>query len=173
MTDHRKQVRTSRRWKIGRIAVAAGAVVMTSAFLEVPARASPQSGISVTVPALANYGQIDVSPSNSTGKWHFQAKTNQDTDVAVIDAVIAPGGYFGWHTHPGASFVTIIRGELTEYNSDGCVVTTYHAGDHFYEPANHVHDVRSSGGAEVIAVAILPHGAPPEDNSPPAPSGCP
>ena len=71
----------------------------------------------------------------------------------------------------GASFVTIIRGELTEYNGVDCAVTTYHAGDHFFEPANHLHDVRSSGGAEVIAVQFLPHGAPPVISQP-APNGC-
>jgi quercetin dioxygenase-like cupin family protein len=141
------------------------------AFLETPALATPSSGISVSALALANYGQIDVSPSNSTGNWHLQAKTNQATDVAVFDAVIDAGGYFGWHDHPGASWVTVTRGELTEYNSDGCVVTTYHAGDHFFEPANHVHDVRSSTGAEVIAVQFLPHGAPPVISQP-APNGC-
>lgn len=172
MTDHRRQARSSRRWKIGRIALIAWTIVVTSAFLEFSALATPPSGVHVEGLALSDFGKLDISPSNSTGNWHLQAKTNQETDVAVFRVVLDAGSHFGWHSHPGASFVHVTNGTVTEYDGTDCAVTTYHAGQAFFEPANHVHDVRSSAGAEIIATQIMPHGAQPVIDQP-APTNCP
>jgi hypothetical protein len=42
--------------------------------------------------------------------WHLQLKTEgAPSDVIVQDQALAPGGYGGWHTHPGQSSSQLLR----------------------------------------------------------------
>ena len=55
----------------------------------------------------------------------FQTKDPTDVRVPRID--IAPGGYSGWHHHPGIVIVSVLSGQVTFTNSD-CSSTTYGPG---------------------------------------------
>ena len=39
------------------------------------------------------------------------------TDVHVLENVIAPGGTFGWHSHPGPSLVIVKFETLSAYHA--------------------------------------------------------
>src|SRR5262245_19415983 len=47
-----------------------------------------------------------------TGDWHVQIKAKSGLDVAVQDIVFQPGGFSGWHTHPGPVFIQVISGTM-------------------------------------------------------------
>src|SRR6266568_507164 len=55
----------------------------------------------------------------------FQTKDPTDVRVARVD--IAPGGYSGWHHHPGIVIVTVAAGAVTFTHSD-CTSKTYGPG---------------------------------------------
>jgi len=51
-------------------------------------------------------------------------QTKGPVDVRVQRIVIDPGGYSGWHHHPGMVIASVLSGQVTFTNSD-CSSTTY------------------------------------------------
>ena len=104
-------------------------------------------------------------------------KTHGLTDGYVVDNVIEVGGTTGWHSHPGPSIIFVIRGTVTNYDSDvkGCAGRDYAAGSSFTDPGGRdVHMLKNNGTvqAETIAVQLLPTGAARKTDAA-APAGCP
>src|SRR4051794_3209736 len=99
------------------------------ALMAIPAVATPASGFVGTQVAKGNYGNIDLVAKTDT--FDLKLKTKGDSDIYVTRNVIDPGGYSGWHTHPGPSLITVTVGEITVYDGDDpvCPSTVYHAGD--------------------------------------------
>lgn len=103
-------------------------------------------------------------------------------DTVVQQIKLAPGGYTGWHSHPGPVIVLIKSGELTFYDSDfpGCPAThTYTAGQSFVDSGQgHVHNAKNTGSTDMelwaVYLDVPPGGA--FRNDIPAenvPAGCP
>ena len=63
-----------------------------------------------TTTPLATGNLVDDVKQNSD-RVKFQTKDPTDVRVARID--IAPGGYSGWHHHPGIVIVTVASGSVT------------------------------------------------------------
>jgi hypothetical protein len=114
---------------------------------------------------------------NNAVKWNsdrvkFQTKGPTDTRVQKIE--IAPGGFSGWHHHPGVVIVTVATGAVTFMQSD-CSSTTYGpglpAGSAFVEGGDDPGQASSTNGATVYATFVAPHANPPvfriEDDPPP------
>ena len=85
------------------------------------------------------------------------------SDVYVVINTVAPGGYSGWHTHPGPSVVLVKTGTATVYDGDdpNCTAVTYPAGTGFIDPGDgHVHMVRNEGTEPLVTSAfqIIPTG---------------
>ena len=85
------------------------------------------------------------------------------SDVYVVINTVAPGGYSGWHTHPGPSVVLVKTGAATVYDGDdpNCTAVTYPAGTGFIDPGDgHVHMVRNEGIEPLVTAAfqIIPTG---------------
>ena len=59
--------------------------------------------------------------------WKLELETEGATDFYIQDLAIAPGGYSGWHTHPGIFIGTVISGTIDFYNAN-CVKRTFTAG---------------------------------------------
>jgi len=95
--------------------------------------------------------------------WHFQLKSEgAPSDIIVTDQALAPGGYGGWHSHPGPVIVTVSEGTASFYESD-CVRHDYPAGTAFIEDAGVVHNLRNESTTDRLRLAnvfILPAGAP-------------
>lgn len=143
------------------LSVAASMAVCASALAATPALATPGHGFTPSGIVSGSYGKLDVkSESDKYGHWGMILKTKDDTDVGADRLVVDPGGVSGWHSHPSAVFVTVLRGTIVW--ADGtdpvCPAHTYHAGDSFIEPAFHVHNVKSAAGAEFVAIHINPTG---------------
>jgi quercetin dioxygenase-like cupin family protein len=85
------------------------------------------------------------------------------TDVYIVQNKTAPGGTFGWHSHPGPSIVVVQSGELTLYRADDptCTPRVYAAGSGFTDSGGEVHVVRNEGSVDAIVyvTSIVPKGA--------------
>jgi quercetin dioxygenase-like cupin family protein len=82
-------------------------------------------------------------------------------DTAMQQLTIPAGGFTGWHTHPGPTFVAVAGGEGTLYHDmAGCPATKYGVGAGFMQPPTEVHNMRNEGTAPLVLWAFyaLPPG---------------
>jgi hypothetical protein len=110
----------------------------------------------------------------STDGFDVEIKTKDNTDIAVANVVVAPGGTSGWHSHPGPVLVVVKTGAITFYragkhggqngddengdngtNASTCSRTVYPAGSAFVEvPApGHVMLAKNEGSIESTVTA--------------------
>jgi quercetin dioxygenase-like cupin family protein len=74
--------------------------------------------------------------------WKLSLKTKGASDFYIQDIAIAPGGYSGWHTHPGIFVGTVLTGSIDFYD-ENCNLRTFTAGqvwtenDQLHAIANH------------------------------------
>jgi quercetin dioxygenase-like cupin family protein len=96
---------------------------------------------------------IDVNMKFDTGaKVHL--KTKGAIEVAVQRIVAVPGATFGWHSHPGPTIVTVLRGTLTLYHAEDCTNgTAYGAGTSFSNLPHEFHLARNEGPDELVVYA--------------------
>jgi hypothetical protein len=87
-------------------------------------------------------------------------------DTAFQQVTINPGGHTGWHTHPGATFVSVTQGEGTLYHAGaagtGCAGHKYPAGSGFFQSFKDVHTLWNEGSVPLVvhALYVLPPGTP-------------
>jgi len=98
-------------------------------------------------------------------------------DYYSVTNTVVPGGYSGWHTHPGPSVVIVKIGVATVYDGDDptCTPATYPAGTGFVDPGDgHVHMVRNEGADTLVTQAfqIIPAGEARRIDAP-SPGTCP
>lgn len=130
------------------------------------ARATPSSGAGTITPTLisgpAVLDSMDIKIEDDD--YELELKTNGLSDARVVHFTVAPGGFFGWHTHPGPVFVMVTAGTLTYYDShDPDNGVDYEAGSGFVDPGGgHVHDARNEGDTdvEIVAFFLTPRGTP-------------
>ena len=130
----------------------------------------------VTTTPIATGTLAPVNLNIKTGDWKLDLRTKGDSDVIMTESVVAPGGSFGWHSHPGPSFSVVKSGTLTFYRGDDptCTPQIYHAGDVLIDPGNVVHIGRNEGSVDLVldVTRLVPHGAPARIDEP-NPGNCP
>ena len=86
----------------------------------------------------------------------------KDAKVTVQEVAIEPGGRVAPHRHTGPVFGYVLEGEYEHALNDD-PVTTYKAGDTFYEPSGCVHRVTRNPSARartrLLAVIVHPRDA--------------
>lgn len=80
--------------------------------------ATPPLNISFTPIGRATVPAFDVKRKEKEIDCRIDLTSNQPIDVATQVVTFAPGGYSGWHTHPGPVFFTVTQGTLTVYEGD-------------------------------------------------------
>lgn len=118
-------------------------------------------GFAPTGIVIGHFGTLHVNTAGEkTGKWGMMLKTLDNTDVDADKLTVQPNGFSGWHSHPGPVFVTVTQGSIIWYDGSdpACPGQTYHTGASFIEDANRIHNVKSAGGAEFIAIHMNPTG---------------
>jgi quercetin dioxygenase-like cupin family protein len=92
--------------------------------------------------------------------WKFapeskmKLQTQGPIEVAVQRVVIAPGGTLGWHSHPGPTLVTVLRGTLSFYHAEDCTMEIeYRAGQSFSNLPDEIHMARNEGTEELVLFA--------------------
>jgi quercetin dioxygenase-like cupin family protein len=120
--------------------------------------ATPPSG---ATPTTLGRGTLEAGDKINTHQLKLAIR--EDVDVVTQTITFVPNGQFGWHSHPGPVFVTIVSGELTYYDSDeDCTSVVYSAGDSFIdEGSGHVHYARNEGTTDLVLYAtyLVPVGA--------------
>ena len=152
-------------------ALPAGLVVFT---VGATALATPIVGVQGTNLGVATFQSLEAKTLSAD--WQARIDTKGATDVYVVENKIAPGGTFGWHSHPGPSIVVVKSGELTLYRGDDptCTPTVVPAGSGFVDDGGDVHMVRNEGTVETIVyvTSLVPHGAARRIDEP-SPGNCP
>jgi quercetin dioxygenase-like cupin family protein len=153
--------------------VALLALSVLSAVAVSVAWATMGSGLSATPLARGAGGEFRIKAEN----FRFKLKATDATDVALVNAKLAPGGYTGWHGHAGPSLVVVKTGQLAMYTPGkrACEVSVHNAGTTFVHPEG-AHNFRNTaaGETEFYIVYFVPAGGSPAaiDVTPP-PEGCP
>jgi quercetin dioxygenase-like cupin family protein len=82
----------------------------------------------------------------------------QGLDIVVAKITVAPGGFSGWHSHPGGAIVVVQQGEVTLYKSVGnhCDVTTYTHGQAFVERPGELDNAVNKGSTDYIIFVTFP-----------------
>jgi len=87
----------------------------------------------------------------------------------IIENTIAPGGTFGWHSHPGPSLVIVKSGTAAFYMADdpSCTPRVVPAGSGFVDSGADVHVVRNEGTVDLVTVvaSLIPAGAQHDEGS--------
>jgi quercetin dioxygenase-like cupin family protein len=131
-------------------------------------------GLAVAGLALATTGSGVVSVEYARDTFPKFAAHFENRQIVVSELSFAPGGFSGWHSHPGKVLVGVSRGSITIYRETdpNCGGTTYNAGDVFVERPGFVHEARNEGTVtSVVNVTYLsvPIGASPRiDEAQPA-----
>lgn len=134
---------------VGISVIALAAVVTFSTTGLAGAVLTPNSGVIVSN-VVARAGFVD--PTDL--KFKIQTDNQEVSlvphaqETVMQQVVIAPGGYTGWHTHPGPVLVLVKAGALTLYSSEDptCTGRTYTVGQSFIDPGQgHVHIGRNEG----------------------------
>jgi quercetin dioxygenase-like cupin family protein len=110
-------------------------------------------GFTSTLDGRGHLGTFHI-PSHVDG-FDVELNSPDNADIAVADITIAPGGYSGWHYHPGPVLVVVKTGAITFYRGDdkNCAGTRYPAGTSFTEQGGAVANARNEGTVEATSVA--------------------
>ncbi|HEY3394949.1 MAG TPA: cupin domain-containing protein [Lacipirellulaceae bacterium] len=135
------------------VASAFGAIALRFAWATPPS--APGTITTTVISGPVVLGATDIKIENDT--YELELKTKGLSDARVVHFKVAPGGYFGWHTHPGPVFVMVTAGTLTYYDSDAPTTgVDYYAGSGFVDQGGgHVHDARNEGDIDVELVAFF------------------
>jgi len=136
--------------------------------------ATPASGVTTTTLAVGQFDEIQAKTVSSS--WQARISTKGESDLYVLQNRIAPGGTFGWHSHPGPSLVIVKTGALTLYRGDDptCTPQVVGAGSGFVDDGGDVHLVRNEGSVETVVyvTSLIPRGAMRRIDEP-SPGNCP
>jgi len=137
------------------------------------ALATPPSGFTS---AIVGFGTFDEMLVVNAGDAKVKISSKGTVDVYTLRNTFIPGGYIGWHKHPGPSLVTVMSGTATLYAGDdpSCTPQTFSAGAGFIDGGDDVHNVRNEGAEDLVLVvmSIVPEGATRKIDVP-SPGNCP
>jgi quercetin dioxygenase-like cupin family protein len=123
--------------------------------------ATPPSAVTPTEYGVGRLPAFDTS--GRIGAWSARMKITGGSDLHVLSNAIAPGGSFGWHSHPGPSFVMVKSGTATVYlgADPKCRAHRFRAGFGFVDKGKAVHIVRNEGRVKLVTVVVsfVPVGA--------------
>ena len=153
----------SKKIKLTLVSAAALALLGLAVLVILPARATPQSGVSSVTIAHGSFDEIDVfsktdlDPGNPTDYWKAMISTKGASHLYVLQNTVLPGGSFGWHSHTGPSLIIVMSGTATEYHGDDptCTPRIHPAGTTFVdagEAAGHL--VRNDGNVNLVVTVV-------------------
>jgi quercetin dioxygenase-like cupin family protein len=108
----------------------------------------------------------NLSPNEESDKdsenedWHLRVRTQGATDFYVQHIVVGPGGYSGWHTHPGLLIGTVVSGSIDFYDAN-CQKRSFTTGQVFTENTQ-VHAIINTGtvNADLSIAYLIKHNLP-------------
>jgi quercetin dioxygenase-like cupin family protein len=145
-------------------------VVVLAALIALPARAAPPQTCGLTVTGVIDLNNpnqaaqfAEIMSYTKIGDWKAKLSIDQ-FQLYVVEVTIQPGGWLGWHSHPGLSFVVVKSGTASFYEADDPTCTPVRIGTlgTFFEPAGDVHMVRNEEAVPLVnlVIQLTPPGAP-------------
>ena len=115
--------------------------------------ATPPSSVKPTVFGVGAFGPIETK--GTIGAWSAQMKTTSHRHPCPSEQDRA-GGSFGWHSHPGPSFVIVKSGTATVYlgADPSCKPHRFRSGSGFVDRGLDVHAVRNEGKVDLVTVVV-------------------
>lgn len=119
--------------------------------------------------------KTDIDPNTTTDFWQARINAKGSSDIEVLEVRIAPGGTFGWHSHPGPSLVIVKTGAATFLPGRRPDLHAAHvvlAGSGSVDSGGDAHVVRSEGSVELVRSLAIRAGATRRIDEP-SPGNCP
>lgn len=93
-------------------------------------------------------------------EWRLRLRTHGASDFYIQNLILAPGGYSGWHTHPGLLVGTVVSGAIDFYDAN-CRKRSFNQGEVFTENTQ-VHAIKNPGTLNTtLSIAyLIKHGEP-------------
>jgi len=120
------------------------------------ASATPGSGFTSVDISTGRFDEIAVT-TDGAPPHQVWLLTKTGSDLFVVENTVTPGGFAGWHTHPGPSLVTVKSGTATFYEGDDptCTPRVHQAGSGFVDKGDgHVHIVRNEGNVDLVLITV-------------------
>lgn len=144
------------RFVLASLIVGAGLTLCAGTLL-----ATPPSKVTPTEYGIGKFQSF--ATTGRIGRWAAAMNVKGASDLHVLSNAIAPGGSFGWHSHPGPSFVIVKSGTATVYfgADPTCRPHRFRAGQGFVDKGLQVHAVRNEGKVKLVTVVVsfTPRGA--------------
>ena len=141
------------------------AILTGFAVLAIATTALATSGTGVTSIPVAQGNSDNIDVKVKTGDWKLMINAKGSSTLAVSENRVAPGGHFGWHSHPGPSLVIVKSGTSTFYRGDDptCTPEVHPAGTAYVDPGGVVHIARNEGSVDLVVIVtrLTPEGAAP------------
>jgi len=99
---------------------------------------------------------VDLKVKAIVGGERGLVQVHDAADTIVQQVTVQPGGFTGWHSHPGPAIVVVAQGTFTYYDGDDptCTGFPYGPGETFVDLGQgHVHSARNEG-TEVVTVYV-------------------
>jgi quercetin dioxygenase-like cupin family protein len=161
-------LRWSRSSRLGRSKWWLLTLVLAALGLVASVRATPPLGfivneilsMGVAERGINQHVHILKNPDGTISPWLLQLQVLGDTDSYTQHLVLAPGGYSGWHSHPGLLVGTVKSGQINFYDED-CERRTVAAGQ-VYTENDKVHAISNTGpvDADLYISYLIKHGQP-------------
>jgi quercetin dioxygenase-like cupin family protein len=109
---------------------------------------------------ISQHIQLNKNPDGSMTPWQLQVQVQGETDYYSQHLVLSPGGYSGWHSHPGLLIAGVKSGQIDFYDAN-CQKKTIAAGQ-VYSENDEVHAIANTGlvDADLYISYLVKHGAP-------------
>jgi quercetin dioxygenase-like cupin family protein len=93
-------------------------------------------------------------------EWRLHLRTQGATDFYVQHIIVGPGGYSGWHTHPGLLVGTVVSGSIDFYDAN-CQKRSFTTGQVFTENTE-VHAIINTGtvNSDLSIAYLIKHNLP-------------
>ena len=138
--------------------------VMTVAAIALAATAwaTPPLGFSVNqilasgtaTRSIHQHVELNKNPDGSVTPWELELEVEGSTDYYSQHLVLIPGGYSGWHSHPGLLVGAVKSGAIDFYDAK-CRKRTLSAGQVFTENDN-VHAIANTGAVDAdLSISYL------------------
>lgn len=116
--------------------------------------------------------QLDLKVKARIGGNLELVQVHDSADTIVQQVTVQPGGFTGWHSHPGPAFVVVAQGTFTYYDGEdeSCTGIPYGPGESFVDVGQgHVHSARNEG-PDTVSLYVMYFDVPPEVTNPLVPA---
>lgn len=122
--------------------------------------ATPSAGVLFNIILSQGVASDELNEKVKIDDWKVSLDTKGQSDFYMQDFALAPGGYTGWHTHPGIYLGTVLSGTIDFYD-ENCNLRTFNVGDVWTEN-DKLHAIANHGTVDARAqfIYLIKHGQP-------------